>query len=43
MKLKGLSGDKSLSCLEKVESENEDVNKERHSEIYSLILLMKER
>lgn len=49
LKHKGLSGEKSLSwdlaaevCLEKVEGENEDVNMERHSEMCSLILLMKE-
>lgn len=49
MKHKGPSGEKSLSwdiaaevCLEKVEGENEDVNMERHSEMCSLILLMKE-
>lgn len=50
MKPKGLSREKSLTwdlaaevCLEKMESEKEDVNKKRHSEIHLLIVLMKER
>lgn len=43
VKSKGLSGQKSLGwdlaaevCLEKVEGENEDVNMERHSEMWNL-------
>lgn len=42
MKPKGLSGEKSLGwdpaaevCLEKVESENKDLNMERHNEVHT--------